>query len=79
MSHTIDQLAQSIHTALKSEPGPAGRRKVCELLSAVLKDREFVGATFSDSTSERHMLYEDPELGFCVLAHNYKDGGGLAI
>jgi predicted metal-dependent enzyme (double-stranded beta helix superfamily) len=73
MSHTVEQLAKSIHAALTSEPGPAGRRKACELLSEALKDRAFIGATFSDDTSERQMLYEDPELGFCLFAHNYKD------
>jgi hypothetical protein len=71
MTHTIEQLAQSVHHALKADPGPGGRRKVCGLLSAALQDQAFIGATFSDETSERHLLYEDPELGFCILAHNY--------
>ena len=72
MTHTVAQLAQSIHGALKAQPGPDGRRKVCELLSAALQDQVFIGATFSDETSERHLLYEDVELGFCIFAHNYK-------
>ncbi len=73
MSHSVAQLAQSIREALKSKPGPAGRSKACEVLSAALKDEAFIGATFSDATPERHVLYEDPERGFCILAHNYKD------
>ncbi len=72
MAHTIEQFATSCRAALKAEPGPAGRRKVSALLEDLLKDREFIAATFSDSTPERHLLHEDPELGFCVLAHNYK-------
>ncbi|MBI1989212.1 MAG: hypothetical protein HYS65_05685 [Betaproteobacteria bacterium] len=72
MAHTVEQLAQSFHKALKAEPGPAGRRKVCELLQAALTDAPFIASTFSDSTSDRHLLYEDPELGFCIFAHNYK-------
>jgi hypothetical protein len=73
MSHSIEQLARSIRAALKSQPGPTGRSKACEALSEALKDQAFIDATFSADTSERHVLYEDPELGFCILAHNYKD------
>jgi predicted metal-dependent enzyme (double-stranded beta helix superfamily) len=72
MAHTVEQLAQSFHKALKAQPGPGGRKKVCELLQEALKDHAFIAATFSDGTSERHLLHEDPELGFCILAHNYK-------
>ncbi|MDP2708055.1 MAG: hypothetical protein Q8O70_11210, partial [Burkholderiales bacterium] len=72
MVHTVEQLAQSFHKALKAEPGPAGRKKVCELLQSALTDAPFIASTFSDSTSDRHLLYEDPELGFCIFAHNYK-------
>ena len=71
MAQTVAQFAQSCHKALKSEPGPAGRRKVASLLQEVLTDRDFIAANFSDNTSDRHLLYEDPELGFCILAHNY--------
>jgi predicted metal-dependent enzyme (double-stranded beta helix superfamily) len=72
MAHTLEQFAKSCHAALKAEPGPAGRKKVCALLQDVLKDNAFLAANFSDSTSDRHLLYEDPELGFCIFAHNYK-------
>src|ERR1051326_6160670 len=72
MAHTVEQFAQSCRSPLKAEPGPAGRKKVCALLQDVLKDDAFIAATFSDSTPERHLLHEDPELGFCILAHNYK-------
>src|SRR3972149_4184710 len=72
MAHTVEQLAQSFHKALKAQPGPGGRKKVCELLQAALTDASFIASTFSDSTSDRHLLYEDPELGFCIFAHNYQ-------
>jgi predicted metal-dependent enzyme (double-stranded beta helix superfamily) len=71
MAQTVAQFAQSCHTALKSDPGPAGRKKVASLLQEVLKDQDFIAANFSDKTSDRHLLYEDPELGFCIFAHNY--------
>ena len=72
MTQTVTQFAQSCKTLLKSEPGPAGRRKVCQLLQDALKDESFVASAFNGEVSERHILYEDPELGFCILAHHYE-------
>ena len=72
MAHTVQEFATACHAALKAEPGPAGRQKVCALLRDVLQDDAFIKTTFSDSTPERHLLHEDPELGFCILAHQYK-------
>src|SRR5438105_2361968 len=72
MAHNIDDFAQSCKKILKAEPGPAGRNKVCALLKDMLQDEAFVAQAFNGELSERHILYEDPELGFCVLAHNYE-------
>ena len=72
MTHTIEQFAQSCHDILKAEPNPSGRSKVSKLLQEVLKDRDFVAKYIPDETPERHKLYEDKELGFCILAHYYK-------
>ena len=67
----LQRFARDCHDILKADPGPAGRRKVCALLEQALRDREFVESNVTERTSERHVLYEDPELGFCILAHNY--------
>ena len=72
MAYTVEQLATAFRAALKAEPGPAGRQKVCTILKDALKDDAFIKSTFSDATPERHILHEDPELGFCILAHQYK-------
>jgi hypothetical protein len=72
MPYTIDQLGRSFHEMLKAEPGPVGRQKVCKMLSEALRDQSFVAQHLTDSTSERDILYEDHELGFCILAHSYK-------
>jgi predicted metal-dependent enzyme (double-stranded beta helix superfamily) len=72
MAHTIEQFSADCRRALKAEPGPAGRKKVCALLQEALKDPEFVAKNIDESTPERKVLYEDPELGFCILAHYYK-------
>ena len=72
MTTTVEQFAKECHTILQSEPGPSGRRQICMLLEQLLRDPQFVSAAVNDATSERHVLYEDPQLGFCILAHNYK-------
>jgi predicted metal-dependent enzyme (double-stranded beta helix superfamily) len=72
MAITVEQFAGECHTILKSEPGPSGRRKICMLLEDLLREPGFVQESITESTSERQLLYEDPELGFCILAHNYK-------
>ena len=56
---------------LAADNTPAGRAKVAALLSAALADPTFVSALFAGETSERKVVYEDPDLGFCILAHEY--------
>jgi predicted metal-dependent enzyme (double-stranded beta helix superfamily) len=68
---SLEQFTAECRTILKSEPGPSGRRKICTRLETLLRDPAFA-ANVTDETPERQVLYEDPELGFCVLAHNYK-------
>ena len=71
MPQTLEKFAADCHRILKAEPGPAGRQKVCALLQEVLKDEAFVAKYIGDGTPERKVIYEDPELGFCILAHSY--------
>ncbi len=71
MSYTLATFAQRCRGILASENTPAGREKVAALLSEALKDREFVAAQFNDASPERRVVYEDPELGFCIVAHHY--------
>ena len=72
MAMTLEQFSSKCHEILKGEPGPAGREKVRALLESALKDRNFVASALDDNTPERKILYEDPELRFCILAHQYK-------
>ena len=72
MSYTLEQFAASCHDILKADPGPVGRRKVCLLLEQAIQDESFVATHLTKNTSERTLLYEDPELGFCILAHVYQ-------
>ena len=72
MGHTVESFASQCREILKAENNPAGRSKVCALLQDALKDDKFVATALDDTTPERKILYEDPDLGFCILAHNYK-------
>jgi predicted metal-dependent enzyme (double-stranded beta helix superfamily) len=73
MKRTLDQFAAECKDILTAEPGPEGREKVAQLLSEVLSDQEFVEANVGPGTSDRQLLYEDPDLGFAILAHSYSD------
>jgi hypothetical protein len=72
MPHTLESFSAECRTVLKADSGPAGRSKVCELLKPVLLDKAFVDAHFPANAPERKILYEDPELGFCIVAHHYQ-------
>ena len=72
MDAKLEQFAAQCHDYLKSEPGPSGREKVVGALEEVLKDADFVAEHLGDGTGSREVLYEDPDLGFCILAHAYE-------
>ena len=73
MGHTLEAFAASCHDILKGQPGAPGRERVCALLRDVLQDSSFVAAHLGDDVPERKILYEDAELGFCILAHVHHD------
>lgn len=72
MSLTLEQLATECHQILQAHPGPDGRRKVAAAIQSALRDDAFVARHLGDDVPERRILYEDPTLGFCILAHNYQ-------
>jgi hypothetical protein len=74
MTYTLDQLAADIRDALKADPSSAGRRKVCGYVSRALNEPAFLATYLKDRAPKadpREILYEDPELGFCICAHVY--------
>jgi hypothetical protein len=71
MPMTLEQFAAECRELLNAEPGPEGRNKVCALVQEVLKDQDFVERHIPPDGPERKVLYEDPELGFTILAHSY--------
>src|SRR5580658_6189467 len=76
MASKLDGFVADCRDALKSQPGTAGREKVKDLVKQVLADPEFVATYIPEGTPDRHVLYEDPELGCTVLAHGYSGAKG---
>jgi len=72
MSITVSELATQCQHLLSEDLGEKGRAKVAALLSEILAEPANIDALIPPETGERDMLYEDPELGFCIFAHQYK-------
>jgi len=76
MATTIEQFAAQCKAALTAEPGTPGREKVRDLVKQVLAEPNFVATYIPEGTAEREVLYEDPDLGFTILAHGYTGAKG---
>ena len=73
MAYTLDQFAADCRAALLKDPGPAGRELVRQYTEKACSDRDFVATHLGPAAdAERKILYEDPDLHFCILAHVYK-------
>jgi len=70
MAYDLDQFVADCRSSLARDPGPKGREEVRVALERLLSNKEFVeeycGASVPRGLA---MLYEDPKLGFQVLAH----------
>jgi predicted metal-dependent enzyme (double-stranded beta helix superfamily) len=71
MAQTLNAFAARVRDILQKDNNPGGREKVAALLREALQDRAFVESLFDDASPERRVVYEDPQLGFCILAHRY--------
>ena len=70
MSYDLDQFVSDCRAILKRDPGPAGREEVRVRLERLLANPEFVQQYCGDQVPRGlKVLYEDPDLGFQVLAH----------
>ena len=75
MPYDLNQFVADCRSALKNDPGPRGREKVRLLLEQLLREREFIEAYCASSApGGLQVLYEDPDLGFQILAHLNEKG-----
>jgi hypothetical protein len=74
MVYTLTQLAADIRETLKSVGGRAAKERICGYVSRSLTDESFIATHLKDRAPGAHpreVLYEDPELGFCICGHVY--------
>ncbi len=70
MAYNLDQFIADVRAALGKDPGPAGREQVRLNLEKLLSDPDFIRDYCGDDQPRGlKLLYEDPDLGFQVLAH----------
>jgi hypothetical protein len=73
MAYTMTQFAADCRAALLKDSGPAGRELVRQYTERACADPEFVSTHLGPGEhSDRKILYQDPDLHFCILAHVYK-------
>jgi hypothetical protein len=73
MALTLHDFASRIREMLRDNDNAGGRTQVAALLADALKDRSFIESLFDADSPERKVVFEDTELGFCILAHRYTD------
>jgi hypothetical protein len=74
MAYTLNQLAADIRETLKADAGATGKAKVRDVVARALTDQGFIAAALKEravGADPREILYEDPELGFCICGHVY--------
>lgn len=75
MAYTLEQFCDDCQAAIKADPGDGSRETIRQNLEQLLHNEAFVAANCGpDAERGVHTLYEDPELGFVVLAHIYENG-----
>lgn len=74
MTYTLEALADDIARTLRNNPGEDGPGEACRHVSRALTDGSFLDAHFGpEKSGPRHIIYEDPDLGFCICVHVYQD------
>lgn len=77
MAYDLRQLAADCREALRRESGPAGREEVRKHVERACADADFVHVHLGpDNDDPRKLLYEDPDLGFCIFAHAHRSMSG---
>jgi predicted metal-dependent enzyme (double-stranded beta helix superfamily) len=68
--YDLDTFIADCRTTLSRDPGPSGREQVRQNLERLLGNQDFINKYCGDDAPRGlKVLYEDPKLGFQVLAH----------
>jgi hypothetical protein len=72
MTYTLARMAEDLRAELAVRPARECSAALRAIVSRALNDRAFVAAHLPDRAPGepvREVLYEDPELGFCICGH----------
>lgn len=81
MAITLDELAAELRQGLQRGDVDTVAPELCESVSKALLDPDFVARHLPDRAPGEHpreVLYEDPDLGFCICGHVYGDAAESA-
>ncbi len=73
MSNTLEPFFQQVRATLLADAGPAGRDKVRALLEELLQEPSPALEHLGDDQPQRRVLCQDPDLGFAILGHVFKE------
>jgi hypothetical protein len=74
MPYTLTELAADIRETLKTGADRSAKEEVCRHVARALGDEAFLAAHLGGrepGADPREVLYEDPDLGFCICGHIY--------
>jgi predicted metal-dependent enzyme (double-stranded beta helix superfamily) len=74
MPYSLFELADDVRSLLNAAPVSDCSEEICGILSKALTDQEFTSLHLPEreaGENPREILYEDPELGFCICGHVY--------
>lgn len=69
MTYDLSAFTADCHSIFSKDATPGGREKVRKLFEKLLNNEEFVRKNCVESKPGLHLLFEDSELKFQVLAH----------
>jgi hypothetical protein len=75
MAYTLEQLAKDLRAELSESPAEDCSQSLCRIVERALVDDDFVATHLrdrADGEDPRAVLYEDPDLGFCICGHVYE-------
>lgn len=75
MPYTLSDLARDVRRCLGDAAATDCAEGLCEVLAKALRDDDFIREHLPDRAEgapAREILYEDPELGFCICGHVYE-------
>ncbi len=78
MNCTLKEFINKCRVSLTGCLNEQGQDEVLKLVKSVIFDKKLISECFPMGVSdERRVLFEDPELGFCVCGHVYENKKGF--